>query len=114
MKVNVEIDELYPFYFLTNSKGSEVNISEDKLNEWKKTTQKFKQMQDEMQKELGIKDTYVNINYLDGIVEIGKPPQDDEPSFEYEGGPKERYKKNENIEEKNITEVLPLKPLTWG
>jgi hypothetical protein len=49
MKVRIAYDDYFPFYFLTDTHGIEVEISEEKLERFKKIFHEFDAMQEELE-----------------------------------------------------------------
>ena len=50
MKINVYADEWYPYYIIVDNKdmGSEINVSREKIREWKRIYKKVNKMQKEI------------------------------------------------------------------
>lgn len=75
MKVKIENDELYPYFIINNEYGTEIEISESKLLEWKRIGAEFMHMQEEIRK-------LTEAAYISKKVQTNNEDDDDDASSE--------------------------------
>ena len=90
MKVYIDVDELYPYYFFSQKETNNiVNVPKEQFKKWSKTIQQFKQVQEEMkealiksseEKEL-ITEDMLMFEEIDWC-EVGEPHREEKPAQE--------------------------------